>query len=212
MIGRSTSAVQAIELGKLVLSQDLAAKIEDETGVNAGWLLDGDVNRPIENRAGASYREDDFELARARKSKLPAHIDETSMEMCHVAGLLNGERLGRVFAAAVRAKPSKFQVAMFLANQWLEEMEQKFGEPSDDYLEYRIRVTVSRTDNEGHISDIHAPMMTPRVAALHEANFLRSLTEKHGQDYADKIAATFSGGKNSNRKRKKAGESSKTPP
>ena len=78
------------------------------------------------------------------------------MEMCHASGILNGERLACVFAAAMRAKPSKFQVAMFLAHKWLEEMEQKFGKPGDDYLEYRSRVTVSTEDPEGFTRQIYA--------------------------------------------------------
>ena len=155
IIGRSTSAIQAIELRKLNLSEDLAAKIENETGASADWLLAGDVNRPIENSLGASYLKEDYELARAKRSKLPAHVDATTMEMCHASGLICGERLARVFAAATRAEPSKFQVAMFLAWKWIDEMEQKFGEPDEDYLEYRSRLRVSTEDARGFTRELH---------------------------------------------------------
>jgi transcriptional regulator with XRE-family HTH domain len=210
LVGKSAATVQAIELGKLALSEELAAKIENQTGVSSDWLLDGDVTRPIENALGASYLKDDYELARAKNSKLPAAVDETSMEMCHVAGLLNGERLGHIFAAAMGAKPSKFHVLMFLAHQWLEEMEQKFGKPSDDYLEYRSRVTVSRKRADGIVAEIGSPV-SPSASALHLSNFLRSYAEKHGQALADEIAAGHKERKNSTGKRKKALGSSKPP-
>jgi transcriptional regulator with XRE-family HTH domain len=210
LVGKSAATVQAIELGKLALSEELAAKIENQTGVSSDWLLDGDVTRPIENALGASYLKDDYELARAKSSKLPAHVDETSMEMCHVAGLLNGERLGRILAAAARVEPSKFQVAMFLANQWLEEMEQKFGKPSDDYLEYRSRVTVSRKRADGTVAEIGSPV-SPSASAVHLSNFLRSLVETEGQEVADMVAADIKQRKNSTGKRKRAAGSSKPP-
>ena len=210
LVGKSASTIQAIELGKLRLSEELAAKIEQETGVSSDWLLAGDVNRPIENAIGASYLKDDYELARAKGSKLPAHIDETSMEMCHVAGLLNGERLAKIFAAAASADPSRFQVAMFLANKWLEEMEEKFGEAGDDYSEYRSRVTVARKDAEGIIGEIHGPI-APSAFGLSLSNFIRSLREKHGQAVADDIIRDIEERKSSSGKRKKASGSSKSP-
>jgi transcriptional regulator with XRE-family HTH domain len=228
VLGKSAATVQAIELRKLALSEDLAAKIENETGVSADWLLAGDVTRPIENSSGAIYLKDDYELARAKRSKPAAHIDEADMDMCHLVGLLNGERLGQVFAAAMRAKPSKFQVAMFLADRWLQEMEQKFGKPGDDYLEYRSRVTVSRSDAEGLIGQISGPI--PRSASargfcqwfahsinskspLFLSNYRRSLAEKYGRAFADKVFDDVPARKGSTgkKRKKKAAESSKSP-
>ena len=211
IIGRSSSAIQAIELRKLNLSEDLAAKIEEATGVSANWLLSGDVNRPIENSLGASYLKDDYELARAKRSKLPAHVDATTMEMCHASGLICGERLARVFAAAMRAKPSKFQVAMFLAWKWIDEIEQKFGEPGEDYLEYRSRLRVSTEDARGFTRELHFPFMPARVSELDRSNFLRSVAETEGQELADRIAADDAARKTSMRKGKKAEGSSKSP-
>jgi transcriptional regulator with XRE-family HTH domain len=209
LVGKTAATIQAIELKKLNLSEDLAAKIEEETGVSAAWLLDGDVNRPIRNRFGASYLTDDYELARAKRSKLPAHIDALSMASCHVMGLQNGERLARVFAAAMRAKPSKFQVAMFLADKWLEEMEQKFGKPADDYLEYRSRVTVTHEDVDGYVGKIPGGR-SPSAGARELSNYLRSVAETEGQAVADKVLADIEEQKSS-KKRKKAAGSAKSP-
>jgi transcriptional regulator with XRE-family HTH domain len=49
LIGRSTRTVQAIELGTLPLSEDLAAKIAKETAIDLGWLLDNDPDAPPRN-------------------------------------------------------------------------------------------------------------------------------------------------------------------
>jgi transcriptional regulator with XRE-family HTH domain len=46
LIGRSTRTIQAIELGTLPLSEELAYRIAEATGVEAGWLLDGDLTAP----------------------------------------------------------------------------------------------------------------------------------------------------------------------
>ena len=195
---------------KLNLSEDLAAKIEEETGVSAAWLLRGDANRPIRNRLGASYLKDDYDLARAKRSKLPSHVDATTMEMCHASGQISGERLAAVFAAAMRAKPSKFQVAMFLVHQWIEEMEQKFGEPGDDYVEYRSRLRVFTEDRRGFTRELHAPFISPSASELDRSNFLRSVAETEGQELADRIAADLAA-QASRRKGKKGAESSKSP-
>ena len=163
------------------------------------------------NSSRAMFSGGNYELARAKRSKLPAHVDATTMEMCHASGILNGERLACVFAAAMRAKPSKFQVAMFLAHKWLEEMEQKFGKPGDDYLEYRSRVTVSTEDPEGFTRQIHPPFVSPSASELDRSNFLRSIAETEGQELADQLAANDAARKSSTKKRKKAAGSSKSP-
>jgi transcriptional regulator with XRE-family HTH domain len=46
LVGKSAATVQAIELGKLALSEELARKISLETGISMKWLLDGDPSGP----------------------------------------------------------------------------------------------------------------------------------------------------------------------
>jgi transcriptional regulator with XRE-family HTH domain len=47
LVRRSRPTIQAIELGKLRLTEDLAATISAETGVSARWLLEGDPDKPM---------------------------------------------------------------------------------------------------------------------------------------------------------------------
>jgi transcriptional regulator with XRE-family HTH domain len=47
LIGASTSTIQAIELGKLPLSEDLALRLNEAIGVRAQWLLANDLDGPL---------------------------------------------------------------------------------------------------------------------------------------------------------------------
>jgi len=74
LMGRSARSVQAIELGQFPLTQELALKLEHETGVEVAWLLAD--NPDVPPRRGASayglqrmpadhYSRRDFEIHRS---------------------------------------------------------------------------------------------------------------------------------------------------
>jgi DNA-binding XRE family transcriptional regulator len=46
-VGRSSTTIRAIEVGKLALSPKLATLIADQTGIDAGWLLRNDLSEPM---------------------------------------------------------------------------------------------------------------------------------------------------------------------
>ena len=46
-VGRSWSAIKAIETGKLALSPELAALIASTTGTDKNWLLANDLSAPM---------------------------------------------------------------------------------------------------------------------------------------------------------------------
>lgn len=56
----SRPTIQAIEIGKLKLSERLAAVISEKTGVRLGWLLDDDVTVPPVAIWGETYTKDTF--------------------------------------------------------------------------------------------------------------------------------------------------------
>ena len=53
--GCSTPTIQAIEGGRLALSESLARRISAATGVGLRWLLENDLKAPIVNRRGQPY-------------------------------------------------------------------------------------------------------------------------------------------------------------
>lgn len=73
IIGRAARTVQAIELGQLPLSEDLAVLIGQATGVDAGWLLENDASSAIRKgvtalglgRGKGPYTKADYEIHRA---------------------------------------------------------------------------------------------------------------------------------------------------
>jgi transcriptional regulator with XRE-family HTH domain len=188
LLGKSTPTVQAIELGKLKLSEDLAAKIEEETGVSADWLLNGEAARPPRNRVGATYGKDDYELARAGRSTLPQGKWEFYAFVIY--GQTYGDKLANIFAAADRCDPSMKNVAFFRTEQFIEEMTQKFGEAPDDYLEYRSRVKITTTEHDGTVFKVDSPI-APSVQTLHYENLSRSIREIYSAEDAARILALY---------------------
>jgi transcriptional regulator with XRE-family HTH domain len=73
IIGRAARTVQAIELGQLPLSEDLAMLIGQATGVDVGWLLENDATSAIRKGVTAlglgsgngPYTKVDYEIHRA---------------------------------------------------------------------------------------------------------------------------------------------------
>jgi transcriptional regulator with XRE-family HTH domain len=65
-IDRSRRSVQAVELGQVGLTTELAQKISDETGIELDWLLANDPAKPAPARTGGNYTRKTF-LAWQRK-------------------------------------------------------------------------------------------------------------------------------------------------
>src|SRR5258706_8726965 len=61
----STATVQAVELGKLKLSLDLAERVHFQTGISTEWLLADDVSQPPVSVRGKPYTKAVFEEMRA---------------------------------------------------------------------------------------------------------------------------------------------------
>jgi transcriptional regulator with XRE-family HTH domain len=73
LVDRAARTIQAIELGQLPLSEELALRIAKETGVNESWLLSGDTSVPPQRGAALlafsperrPYGREDYEWQRA---------------------------------------------------------------------------------------------------------------------------------------------------
>lgn len=67
LAGCSRPTIQAVELGKLKLSFDLAQRIHFATGISSEWLLAGDVSQPPVSTHGKPYTKPLFEQMRAEQ-------------------------------------------------------------------------------------------------------------------------------------------------
>lgn len=73
LVGCSRPTIQEIELGKgLKLSESLAEKIRQATGIGLKWLLSGDPSQPAVADNGEPYTKETFERWRARL-KFPSY-------------------------------------------------------------------------------------------------------------------------------------------
>jgi transcriptional regulator with XRE-family HTH domain len=63
LVGASRPTIQAIELGRLLLSDHLAQRVSEETGVSIHWLKANDLGRRPVNRSSRPYTVKDFSLA-----------------------------------------------------------------------------------------------------------------------------------------------------
>lgn len=70
---RSTASVQSLELGRLKLSEQLAAEIASRTGINARWLLENQLDQEPYDFAGKPWTPAMLEKL---KDEMPDHIKE----------------------------------------------------------------------------------------------------------------------------------------
>src|SRR5690348_717249 len=70
----SRATIQAVELGRLKLSEKLAHRIAYETGASLVWLLAGDVRRKPIRSDGTPFTKDSFESERASLSHAAVRV------------------------------------------------------------------------------------------------------------------------------------------
>jgi transcriptional regulator with XRE-family HTH domain len=125
IVGRSTPTIQAIELGKLKLSEELAEIISAATGVSRDYLLAADPKaKPLAEAGGAFTQEKFFEQQSDKGSwgKAPAKIEDAFLDWFVAMAAVN---LKCVAESATRSG----QLEMFLYSFYrrLRELEEKFG-------------------------------------------------------------------------------------
>jgi transcriptional regulator with XRE-family HTH domain len=69
LVGVSPYLIQSIELRRATLTPEVASRIAEASGCDLGWLLDGDVTKPIINYKGEPYTPADFIGAYGRASR-----------------------------------------------------------------------------------------------------------------------------------------------
>src|SRR5436190_20090699 len=93
----STPTIQAIELGKLKLSEKLGVTLATKTGVSLDWLMSNDVTAPIVNPRGEPYTKEAFEFIRAHDFADPHRIFPEYFNADTIAGLCIAMLLRTIF-------------------------------------------------------------------------------------------------------------------
>lgn len=128
LIGRSRPTVQAIELGKLRLTEELAQKVSEETGVSLKWLLEEDPDTEPYSEMGAGHAPWNREIfEHIQASKHPVHfvrsqgqVDSAAIAIESIIDWLP------IFSAAT--KTGKNYLALYHLSKFLRDMRNKFGE------------------------------------------------------------------------------------
>jgi DNA-binding XRE family transcriptional regulator len=124
----STPTVQAVELGKLNLSDKLAGLVTHKTGINLAWLLSNDVNQPPVDVDGAPYTKALFEDYQALGLQ-QKHPDLGALQALHSL-TMNVRRLCAIQFRAYKNDDSAL-CAYKLAKAF-DELEKHFGVTEDD--------------------------------------------------------------------------------
>jgi transcriptional regulator with XRE-family HTH domain len=130
LVGRERPTIQAIELGKLRLTEDLAAKISAQTGISARWLLEGTPDTPMVTPEGKPYTKEIFEALqarpRARELTLTDEVqDPKELEMLYMRGVYVCADWFPMYSAATKA--GKREIAEHLTLKFLDQMRERFG-------------------------------------------------------------------------------------
>jgi transcriptional regulator with XRE-family HTH domain len=98
ILGCAAVTVQKIEQGNLGLSEELAAKVEEELGVSAAWLLANDPKAPAVTSHGTFWTKDLYEFAQGMRSE----VKEDSVDE------IGGSITVRLFAMPVKGGEDPF--------------------------------------------------------------------------------------------------------
>jgi transcriptional regulator with XRE-family HTH domain len=120
----STPTIQAIELGKLKLSERLAEQVVLKTGVELSWLMNNEPNRPPVTSKGLPYSKELFEDFQAG-SRLAAEVQGVGLVL---SGQMVQQAILRLAALTMHTYKTK-QLPLFaykLAKAF-EDLEKRFG-------------------------------------------------------------------------------------
>ena len=119
LVNRAARTIQAVELGNLPLSEGLAMRFAEATGIGIGWLLDGDANTPPWKAGGGLYTRDDFEQHRAglkaAATASPTRAENDQSLIATIQRLLDGTA-GKKSGELVRWKLRRMLGKLLLEN------------------------------------------------------------------------------------------------
>ena len=118
----STPTIQAIELGRLKLSEKLAGLASLQTGINLAWLLDNDVTKPPIDTKGKPYTQKTFEEFQSTNAirKDPRMENE-------IAIFYQDQLIDRLHALLIRAyRSDATDLCVYKLSKAFDELEKQF--------------------------------------------------------------------------------------
>jgi transcriptional regulator with XRE-family HTH domain len=138
--GTSVWTIQAIELGKLKLSQGLAFKISEATGVDYGWLLENDLSREPVNQDQKPYSEADLIRAQEKGIK-QERLKHTNGKM----DLTQAYFLLRLVWEDVVKKPDELSFFLFRLKQFVDSELRKIPALQEAHIPRGAQIDIGTT-------------------------------------------------------------------
>jgi len=125
ILNRSPHSVNALETGRLKLSEGLAMQMHYETGISIKWLLDGKPKASPIAEFGEKFTKANFEKVQARK-KYFARVKETNLKIDAIEFL---RRICNVLVSANRKRC--YHLTAYWIGKALDGWSAQLGEPRD---------------------------------------------------------------------------------
>lgn len=138
----SAPTIQAIELGKLKMSDRLAELCSLKTGISLNWLLKNDVNQPPVDIMGRKYTKSTFEDYQAH-----AGFQQDQFGGALSTVFCRSTNIGRLEALILRAyTDDKMPLCAYKLAQAFEKLEQEFGVTVQDHITVRSPLGIPKEE------------------------------------------------------------------
>jgi hypothetical protein len=125
MLGKSVHTIRHLEAGTLKLSAAMAAKMNYETGISIGWLMNGDPAAPPIDSFGEEYRKAVYDEVQAGK-KYFAHVEENDVKIDALEFL---RTILNILVSANRKR--NYHLTAYRIWKAVDELRTEFGEARD---------------------------------------------------------------------------------
>ena len=179
LIGKSISAVTSLETGRLVLSEETAFKIAEETGVSIDWLLEGNAKqkpyvRTSPDRSKEPYKKEYFENVqswRKHRDRSPNSYAKPQVRLWPALAAI-GDWLS-VYHKAVET--GEADLVRYLMRKFLDSLVERFGKNDQTFMlsNADVRITLAnarelvfgRRESDGRIVLRYSPEEQQRISS-----------------------------------------------
>ena len=163
----STPTIQAIELGKLKLSEKLGHTIAHKTGASMAWLMADDTARPPVDEQGNPIDKDSFEAFRAT-ALFDQHPDLKLFNIMNLVAI-NEHRLKAVCLRAF--KSNSLSLCAYRLAKLFDDLEKAAGVTDEDHEDLTQSARAMRNPRHRkagmEMAKVSVPVQAPYHATLH---------------------------------------------
>jgi transcriptional regulator with XRE-family HTH domain len=172
VLGVTVDAIKSIESGRMKLSQDLAERVQRETGVTAEWLLADDITKPIQFTMGPTWwlqKQKEAQLQEMTVAKSRQIITDLRKAQhvgaCAIRFLSFWELITKLISIAAKAvKCGKFSLFLFKLRKMMTDLEGEFQ--CDTELDARLQKEIRLRERLNPRNKKGVGRITPAVLDL----------------------------------------------